>query len=105
MIISRVILSRISHDDLKLLEPQNGGNYDRSLYRSRQPDRAGERLRSSQDAGRWSAMTRFGAALREPRGRIHWFGSESPIELAGYIEKVVRSGIRAAEEVFRRGND
>jgi len=51
------------------------------------------------------AMTRFGRALREPCGRIHWAGSESSVEYAGYIEGAMRSGIRAAEEVFRRGND
>ncbi|HXL99951.1 MAG TPA: FAD-dependent oxidoreductase [Rhizomicrobium sp.] len=50
-------------------------------------------------------MTRFGRALREPCGRIHWAGSESSTEWAGYIEGAVRSGIRAAGEVYQRHNE
>ena len=50
------------------------------------------------------ALTRFGAGLREPCGRIHWAGSESSVEWAGYIEGAMRSGIRAAREVALRHN-
>ncbi len=50
-------------------------------------------------------MTRFGHALREPCGRIHWAGSETAVEWAGYIEGAVRSGIRAAKEVAARHNE
>lgn len=49
-------------------------------------------------------MTRFGAALREPCGRIHWASSETSEEWAGYIEGGLRSGIRAANEVRLRHN-
>lgn len=49
-------------------------------------------------------MSRFGHALREPCGRIHWAGSETSTEWAGYIEGALRSGIRAAEEVGRLHN-
>jgi monoamine oxidase len=49
-------------------------------------------------------MTRFGPALREPCGRIHWAGSETATQWAGAIEGALRSGIRAAEEVARRRN-
>jgi len=49
-------------------------------------------------------MTRFGAALREPCGRIHWAGTETAEEWAGYIEGASRSGVRAAREVARRHN-
>ena len=49
-------------------------------------------------------MTRFGAALREPCGRIHWASSETSEEWAGYIEGGLRSGIRAAQEVRLRHN-
>jgi len=49
-------------------------------------------------------MTRFGKALREPCGRIHWAGSETAEEWAGYIEGGFRSGIRAATEVLSRHN-
>jgi monoamine oxidase len=49
-------------------------------------------------------MTRFGNALREPCGRIHWAGSETAEEWAGYIEGGFRSGIRAATEVLSRHN-
>ena len=49
-------------------------------------------------------MTRFGHALREPVGRIHWASSETSVEWTGYIEGALRSGIRAADEVHRSGN-
>jgi monoamine oxidase len=49
-------------------------------------------------------MTRFGPALREPCGRIHWAGTETATEWAGYIEGAMRSGIRAAREVAARHN-
>jgi monoamine oxidase len=49
-------------------------------------------------------MTRFGKALREPCGRIHWACSESAEEWAGYIEGALRSGARAAVEVGRLHN-
>lgn len=49
-------------------------------------------------------MTRFGAALREPCGGIHWAGTETATEWAGCIEGAMRSGLRAAEEVSRRRN-
>lgn len=44
-------------------------------------------------------LTRYGAALREPVGPIHWAGSETATEFAGYIEGALRSGSRAAGEV------
>jgi monoamine oxidase len=50
-------------------------------------------------------MTRFGHALREPCGRIHWAGTETAVEWAGYIEGALRSGARAAEEVLQRHNE
>lgn len=49
-------------------------------------------------------MTRFGHALRAPCGRVHWAGSETAEEWAGYIEGAMRSGIRAAQEVAARHN-
>ena len=49
-------------------------------------------------------MTRFGPALREPCGRIHWAGTETSTEWAGYIEGAMRSGIRAAKEVIQLHN-
>lgn len=49
-------------------------------------------------------MTRFGHALRAPCGRIHWAGTETATEWAGYIEGGLRSGIRAAREVAARHN-
>jgi monoamine oxidase len=50
-------------------------------------------------------MTRFGPALRAPCGRIHWAGTETATEWAGYIEGGMRSGIRAAREVASRHNE
>ena len=49
-------------------------------------------------------MTRFGAALREPVGRIHWASSETSVEWTGYIEGALRSGVRAAEDVWKCSN-
>ncbi|HEY2481182.1 MAG TPA: FAD-dependent oxidoreductase [Caulobacteraceae bacterium] len=49
-------------------------------------------------------MTRFGPALREACGRVHWAGSETSVEWAGCIEGGLRSGIRAAHEVARQRN-
>jgi monoamine oxidase len=50
-------------------------------------------------------MTRYGAALREPCGRIHWASSETATQWAGYIEGGLRSGVRAAREVIARHNE
>jgi len=49
-------------------------------------------------------MTRFGHALREPCGRVHWAGTETETQWAGYIEGAMRSGVRAAQEVLARHN-
>ena len=49
-------------------------------------------------------MTRFGHALRQPCGRIHWAGAETSVEWAGYIEGALRAGLRAAREVAARHN-
>jgi monoamine oxidase len=49
-------------------------------------------------------MNRFGPALREACGRVHWAGSETSTEWAGCIEGGLRSGIRAAHEVARQRN-
>lgn len=42
----------------------------------------------------------FGAALREPVGRIHWAGTETSTYWNGYMDGAVRSGVRAASEVL-----
>ena len=42
----------------------------------------------------------FGAALREPAGRIHWAGTETSTYWNGYMDGAVRSGERAAYEVL-----
>jgi monoamine oxidase len=42
----------------------------------------------------------FGAALREPAGRIHWAGTETSTIWAGYMDGAVRSGQRAALEAL-----
>jgi monoamine oxidase len=42
------------------------------------------------------ALTKFGAALRQPIGAIHWAGSESAHEWCGYMSGAVESGFRAA---------
>jgi monoamine oxidase len=50
------------------------------------------------------AMTRYGHALREPFGRIHWAGAETSVEWQSYLEGALRSGVRAAREVAARHN-
>jgi monoamine oxidase len=47
-------------------------------------------------------LTRFGLALREPVGRIHWAGTETAEVWTGYMEGAVRSGERVAEEVLAK---
>jgi monoamine oxidase len=42
----------------------------------------------------------FGAALRQPVGRIHWAGTETSTYWNGYMDGAVRSGRRAAAEVL-----
>jgi monoamine oxidase len=44
--------------------------------------------------------TGYGEALREPVGRIHWAGTETAEVWNGYMDGAVRSGERAAQEVF-----
>ena len=44
--------------------------------------------------------TQFGAALREPVGRIHWAGTETAERWMGYVDGAIESGIRAAVEVI-----
>jgi monoamine oxidase len=41
----------------------------------------------------------YGVALREPIGPLHWAGTETATEWAGYIEGAVQSGERVAAEV------
>jgi monoamine oxidase len=44
-------------------------------------------------------LVSFGAALREPCGRIHWAGTETATDWMGYIEGAIQSGERVAEEI------
>ncbi|WP_219506102.1 flavin monoamine oxidase family protein [Nonomuraea ceibae] len=45
------------------------------------------------------AWTRYGAALREPCGLVHWAGAETSEIWMNYMDGAVRSGERAAAEV------
>ena len=47
-----------------------------------------------------SVLTRYGQALRAPVGQVHWAGTETATEWAGYMDGAVRSGERAAAEVL-----
>ena len=44
-------------------------------------------------------LSRLGAHIRPPIGRIHWAGTETADYWAGYMDGAVRSGERAATEV------
>jgi monoamine oxidase len=46
------------------------------------------------------AWTRYGPALREPCGPIHWAGTETATRWMGYIDGAVESAERAATEVL-----
>ncbi|MGV9714052.1 flavin monoamine oxidase family protein [Gordonia sp. NPDC003424] len=45
-------------------------------------------------------LTRYGSALRDPVGPIHWAGTETADFWTGYMDGAVRSGQRAAREVL-----
>lgn len=45
-------------------------------------------------------MTLYGSEIREPSGRIHWAGTETATEWAGYLDGALQAGIRAAHEVL-----
>lgn len=45
-------------------------------------------------------LTRYGPALREPVGPIHWAGTETADYWTGYMDGAVRAGQRAAREIL-----
>lgn len=45
-------------------------------------------------------MSQYGAQLRPACGRIHWAGTETATEWAGYFDGAIQAGERAAEEVL-----
>lgn len=47
-------------------------------------------------------MTTFGDVIREPVGLLHWAGTETATEWAGYMDGALQSGIRAAAEIHNR---
>lgn len=49
-----------------------------------------------------NVWTRYGHALREPVGPIHWAGTETASVWSGYMDGAVRSGERAAADVQAR---
>jgi len=49
-----------------------------------------------------NVWTRYGHALREPIGPIHWAGTETASVWSGYMDGAIRSGERAAHEVLAR---
>lgn len=48
-----------------------------------------------------NVWTRYGPALREPVGPLHWAGTETAAIWSGYMDGAVRSGERAAAEVLQ----
>ncbi len=49
-----------------------------------------------------NVWTRYGHALREPVGPIHWAGTETASVWSGYMDGALRSGERAAADVLAR---
>jgi len=47
-----------------------------------------------------NVWTRYGSALREPVGPVHWAGTETATVWSGYMDGAVSSGQRAAAEVL-----
>lgn len=47
-----------------------------------------------------NVMTRYGHALRERVGAIHWAGTETSSVWTGYVEGAIRSGQRATKEIL-----
>jgi monoamine oxidase len=47
-------------------------------------------------------IERYGRALRDPVGSIHWAGPETSTIWSGYIDGAIRSGERAAKEILDR---
>lgn len=45
-------------------------------------------------------LSRFGAALRDPVGRIHFAGTEASFQWSGYMEGGVRAGQKAAAAIL-----
>ncbi|WP_341238305.1 FAD-dependent oxidoreductase [uncultured Limnobacter sp.] len=45
-------------------------------------------------------MTHYGNWLRTPHHTVHWAGTETANEWAGYIEGALQAGERAAQEVL-----
>ncbi len=48
------------------------------------------------------SLHRFGSAIRQPFGRVHWAGTETSTYWSGYMDGAVRSGERAAVEVLEK---
>ncbi|WP_148611559.1 flavin monoamine oxidase family protein [Nocardioides rubriscoriae] len=46
------------------------------------------------------SFSRYGSAIRQPFGRVHWAGTETATYWSGYMDGAVRSGERAALEVL-----
>jgi len=46
------------------------------------------------------ALSQFGATLRAPVGRVHWAGTETARQWAGYMEGALESAERASTEVL-----
>ncbi len=49
-----------------------------------------------------NVWTKYGEALREPEGNVHWAGTETAIVWNGYMDGALEAGWRAAAEVLKR---
>ncbi|PTU30193.1 flavin monoamine oxidase family protein [Stenotrophobium rhamnosiphilum] len=47
-------------------------------------------------------LSRYGAALRQPIGRIHWAGTEAAQRWTGYMDGAIRAGEQAAADLLTR---
>ncbi len=47
-----------------------------------------------------NVVSKYGAYLRTPVGRVHWAGTERALDWSGYFEGAIESGQRTAAEVI-----
>jgi monoamine oxidase len=112
-----ILLAFVEGDEARRLGPASAGDRRRavldSLVRYFGPRAAApaDYLELDWQRERWSGgcygtlfgpnvWTRYGPALRQPAGPIHWAGTETATAWCGYMDGAVRSGERAAAEVL-----
>ncbi len=78
----------------------------RPCTRSSTPSRTGPRSGGAPavrpPSTRPASLSKYGSAIRQPFGRVHWAGTETSTYWTGYMDGAVRSGERAGHEVVEK---